>query len=171
MVTVLKKIGGGWLFFISVCLLSLILLPINPASVQKGFAIFLDLLVQLLPILALVFALIFVSNLFMDNSFAAKHLGDTSRLRGWLIALIGGFLSAGPTYIWYPLLQDLKNKGTRDGFIAAFLYNRVVKIPLIPIMILYFGIKIVVVLTVCIIIFSVIDGFVVEKLAGAKIRK
>ena len=171
MVTVLKKIGGGWLFFISVCLLSLILLPINSPAVQKGFAIFIDLLVQLLPILALVFALIFVSNLFMDNSFAAKYLGDTSRLRGWLIALIGGFLSAGPTYIWYPLLKDLKKKGTRDGFIAAFLYNRVVKIPLIPIMILYFGMKIVVVLTVFILIFSFIDGFLVEKLSGVKIHK
>jgi hypothetical protein len=39
-----------------------------------------------------------------------------------------------------------------------------VKIPLVPVMIYYFGLKIVVILTVLMILFSIANGLLVEKL-------
>jgi len=50
----------------------------------------------------------------------------------------------------------------RTGLIAAFLYNRAVKIPLIPLMIFYFGIPFVVILTIYTIVASVVEGKVLE---------
>ena len=32
-------------------------------------------------------------------------------LKGWSIALFGGILSHGPGYIWYLMLQELREKG------------------------------------------------------------
>jgi hypothetical protein len=39
----------------------------------------------------------------------------------------------------YPLLEDLRGHGMRDGLIVVFFASRTIKIPLLPIMIDYFG--------------------------------
>jgi len=65
--------------------------------------------------------------------------------------------------MWYPLLADLKEKGMKNSLIATFLYNRAIKIPLIPITIYYFGIKLTIILTIYMIIFSIINGILVGK--------
>ena len=66
--------------------------------------------------------------------------------------------------MWYPLLNDLQKQGVKNGFIATFLYNRAVKIPLLPVMILYFELKYVILLTAVMVLISVIQGLVVEKI-------
>ena len=83
---------------------------------------------------------------------------------GWLIAMVAGIVSAGPIYLWYPLLSDLQEKGMRPAFTAVFLYNRAVKIPLLPMMILYFGLKSVIILTLYMMIFSMLNGLIVERI-------
>jgi len=97
--------------------------------------------------------------------------GKGAGVKGWLIAIFGGILSTGPIYLWYPLLSDLKEKGMKDSFIATFLYNRAVKIPLMPMMIFYFGISFTAILTIYIVIFSIINGFCVDKLLLEKREK
>jgi len=73
-------------------------------------------------------------------------------------------LSTGPIYMWYPLLADLKNKGLSYGLIACFLYNRGIKITLLPIAIFYFGWKYVLVLSLAMIFVSIIQGILLNKL-------
>ena len=97
-----------------------------------------------------------------------KWLGKESGIKGWLIAIIGGILSSGPIYMWYPLLSQIKKQGGRDGLIATFLYNRAVKIPLMPLLIYYFGWIYAIVLTFVMIIFSVFQGLIVEKIVEVK---
>lgn len=160
---IIKRIGGGWIFLLIVCILYLALIPIDGVSVGEAFSGFLNLLTRILPVLGIVFGILFLMNLFVDNKLVLKYLGEGSKRRGWIISIIGGILSAGPIYLWYPLLQELKEKGMRDALIAAFLYNRAVKIPLLPVMVLYFGVKLVVVLTVLMVLFSIVDGIIVEK--------
>jgi uncharacterized membrane protein YraQ (UPF0718 family) len=70
----------------------------------------------------------------------------------------------GSAYIWYIFLKDLKQKGMKTSLIVAFLYNRAIKIPLLPMMIYYFGYPLTIILTIYMIIFSVINGLVVEKM-------
>ena len=123
---------------------------------------------KIVPVLVFVFALTFLSNLFLDPKKINKLVGEGAGIKGWIMSIAGGILSTGPIYMWYPLLGDLKKKGMRDGFIAAFLYNRAVKIPMLPMMIYYFGLSFTAILTGYMILFSVINGIFVEKLLGIK---
>jgi hypothetical protein len=52
----------------------------------------------------------------------------------------------------------------RTALAATFLYNRAVKVPLLPLMIYYFGIAFTAVLTAYMILFSVAVGAVTEWL-------
>jgi len=109
-----------------------------------------------------------VTNYFIKPSFLVKIMGKKSGVLGWIIAIITGIISTGPIYMWYPLLADLKKKGVRQGLIATFLYNRAIKIPLLPMIILYFGLPYTIILTIVMMIISVIQGLIIEKLVGVK---
>jgi uncharacterized membrane protein YraQ (UPF0718 family) len=87
-----------------------------------------------------------------------------SGLKGWVFAVVFGFLSMGPVYMWYPLVEELKKQGLRYGLIAVFLYNRAIKIPFIPLMIFYFGVRYVFILFFVMIFMSLIQGVLIEKL-------
>ena len=50
----------------------------------------------------------------------------------------------------------------RVGLVAVFLYNRAIKIPLLPIMIFYFGTSFVTILAIYMVIASVIEGSTIE---------
>ena len=123
---------------------------------------------DILPIMVVVFGLIFVSNIFMKAEIIAKYLGKSSKLKGWSVAILGGIASSGPIYMWFPLLADLKEKGAKNSFIVAFLYTRSIKIPLMPLMLHYFTWPFVVVLTVYTIIFSIVNGLVFEKIMNSR---
>ncbi|MEA2074619.1 MAG: hypothetical protein U9O85_02630 [Euryarchaeota archaeon] len=62
----------------------------------------------------------------------AKYAGEGSGIKGWFLAISAGIISHGPIYIWYPLLKELRDRGMRSGLIAAFMYSRAIKIPLLP---------------------------------------
>ncbi|MCF7906331.1 hypothetical protein K9L04_00160 [Patescibacteria group bacterium] len=126
-----------------------------------------NILIKILPVFIFVFILMFFSNYFIDRKFIIKHF-ENSGIKKWIFIVLGGILSTGPIYIWYPLLKDLKNKGFSDGIIACFLYNRGVKLPFIPIAIYYFGLKYIIILTLLMIIFSIIQGVLINKLIPYK---
>jgi uncharacterized membrane protein YraQ (UPF0718 family) len=60
------------------------------------------------------------------------------------------------------MLGDLRKQGMKNGLIAAFLYARAIKIPLLPLMAYYFGITFVIILTIYMILASVIEGKIIE---------
>ena len=100
---------------------------------------------------------------FIDSKSISKHIGEQSGVRGWVIALVGGILSHGPAYVWYPMISDLRNHGARDGLIVAFFYTRSIKLPWLPLMVSYFGLAFTVVLTVLVILSAWIQGLIVDK--------
>ena len=168
---ILEKISSAWIFFIVVAVFYLILLSVNFPLAKDTFFKFFELLQKIIPVFILVFIFIFLSNLFLDSKKIAKFIGKSAGIKGWLISIIAGILSVGPIYMWYPLLADLKEKGMKESFIAVFLYNRAVKIPLLPMMIYYFGAAFVVILTFYMILFSIINGLLVDKLLKLKFKK
>jgi uncharacterized membrane protein YraQ (UPF0718 family) len=103
-----------------------------------------------------------VANYFLKQKTVSKYLGGESEIKGWVLAISMGVLSHGPIYVWYPLLKDLRDQGMRTGLIAVFLYNRAIKIPLLPVMIFYFGIGFVILLSFYMIIASVVEGKIIE---------
>jgi uncharacterized membrane protein YraQ (UPF0718 family) len=124
------------------------------------------LLAQVLPVLLIVFVLIFLSNLLIRPSWVRSQLGAQSGWRGWALAVVAGILSVGPVYAWYALLRDLRDRGMRTALVSVFLYNRGVKLPLIPLMIHYFGLAFTLVLSAYLIMFSLIIGVIMEWLLG-----
>jgi uncharacterized membrane protein YraQ (UPF0718 family) len=103
-------------------------------------------------------------NYFLKPKSVSKYLGIESGYKGWFIAICMGILSHGPIYVWYPLLKDLRNHGMRTGLVAVFLFNRAIKIPLLPVMIFYFGLGFVIILSIYMMIASIVEGKLIEIL-------
>lgn len=123
-----------------------------------------NLLLKILPILLLVFGVMFIFNFFVTPEIITKNLAKSSGFRRWVIAIGGGIISTGPIYLWYPLLRELKKYGVSDGFVAAFLYSRAIKPFLFPVMIFYFGWAYAFTLTVVMILMSFGEGVIIERL-------
>ncbi len=158
-----KRIQGKWYFLIIVILAYLFLLFFNRELFYSCIFFFQKILLKIIPIFIAVFVLMVFTNYFITQEFIIKH----TRKRGmkkWFFIIIGGILSSGPIYMWYPLLADLRSKGLSYGFIACFLYNRAIKIPLLPLIILYFGWKFVIILTLTMIASSIIQGIIINKM-------
>ena len=130
----------------------------------KSFEGFTHVLGTLVPILIVVTVLTALIHLFIDPKSLAKHLGEESGVKGWIIALSAGVVSHGPMYAWYPMIQGLREKGARDGLIIAFFYARAVKVALLPMMVAYFGLTFTVVLTVLILLAAWGQGVVMNWL-------
>lgn len=161
---ILNKIGVSRVFLIITIIIYAVVALVHRNVFFHALSTFLNLFFRIIPVLIMVFGIIFLLNLFIEPKNVSNLLGKGAGVRGWMIAIFGGILSTGPIYLWYPLLSDLKEKGMRDLFIATFLYNRAVKIPLLPMMIFYFGVKFTVILTIYMVLFSMINGFCVERL-------
>lgn len=125
---------------------------------------------RLIPVLVLVLGIMFVINKFLHTDKIRKHLGEESGWKGWIWAMITGILISGPPYVLFPLLEDMRKKGMKNSLIAVFLYNRNVKIPFFPVMVYYFGLAFTIIISVYIIIFSFLSGWLIQRLCGSKER-
>jgi uncharacterized membrane protein YraQ (UPF0718 family) len=134
----------------------------NPALAQAALWNTGGMLGKIVPILLVVVLLMTITNWIFSRDFVSRHLGQESGWKGWLYATIGGIIVSGPPYILYPLLGELKKKGLKDSLLAIFLYNRNVKIPFFPVLVVYFGWKFALVLSTYIIIFSLLSGVLFE---------
>lgn len=159
-----NKSKSGYIMLGVVCSLYIALYFFNADKTVASLIASFKVLKMIAPILLIVFFLMALLNTFIDEKNIAKHLGKDSGIKGWFIALIGGILSHGPGYIWYPMLQELRNKGALDGLVVAFIYARSIKLPWLPIMISYFGISFTIVLSFYIILGAFIQGIIVNKL-------
>jgi uncharacterized membrane protein YraQ (UPF0718 family) len=140
-------------------LVALIDYELVEASLGAVRSIFLNMI----PIFLVVFVLMTLSNLFLSPGRVKKHFGKKAGLKGWLYAIVFGIIVAGPPYILYPMLKDLKKNGVKNSHLAVFLYNRNVKLPFIPAMIYYFGWQYTVTLSVLIMVFSIFNGLLVGR--------
>ena len=159
-----KMTKNGLLFLLIITCLYIIVLLIEKEIALNALEFSIKLLYQLSPVLLLIFALIFLSNLLIKPDWVRSNVGKGSGLRGWLVAMVSGILSVGPIYAWYALLRDLQAKGMRTALIAVFLYNRGIKLPLLPLMIHYFGGVYTLILAVYMSLFSVVGGILLEKM-------
>jgi uncharacterized membrane protein YraQ (UPF0718 family) len=166
-----ERIGTGGIFLLVVLAIYLVLGLTRPDLAGKAFSVMRRLMLHLVPVLILVFGIMFVTNLFCEARGIVTLLGVGSGVRGWILAISGGIVSSGPIYMWYPLLSDLKERGMKDSLIAAFLYNRAIKIPLLPMMVYYFGWSFTAVLSMYMVLFSIINGILVQRCIGGERKR
>ncbi|MBD3303781.1 hypothetical protein GF343_01425 [Candidatus Woesearchaeota archaeon] len=163
-----EKSRTGWYFLLIVIAVYIIAGIIKPEAVLPSLKFLGGIFLKIWWVFLLVFALLAVLNYYVKPKHVYKYLGKSSGAKGWLMAIIGGIISTGPIYMWYPLLNELQKHGTRNGLIAAFLYNRAIKPALLPLLIFYFGLTYTIILTIVMIIMSVIQGIIVEKIMEAR---
>ena len=161
----LEKVGFDGAFFLLAAIVYVILGIYDFDLLKNALSALAGLIARIAPILLLVFGVMFLTNLFFESQGVVRFLGKGSGLRGWVLAIVGGIVSSGPIYMWYPLLSDLKEKGMKDSLIAAFLFNRAIKIPLLPMMVFYFGWPFALILSIYMTVFSVVNGILVQFLA------
>ncbi len=159
-----NDLNVGLKFLILVIILYLLILIFSKQIFLVSLNQFFDIAIKILPSLVTSFLLIFVFNYFLDNTKIKKYLTSELNWKKYLLTAFLGILSSGPIYFWYPFLADLKEDGLSDGLISVFLYNRAIKIPLIPIMLFYFSIEFILLLSTLMIIFSIINGIIINKL-------
>jgi len=164
MIEKLKKMRGGIRFVLLVMTSYLCVGYFNRSYSERALRSFMQTLINVLPILIFVFTVIFLINIFIRPAAIKKHLGSDSGLKGWMYAMIGSILIAGPPYILMPFFGELQKQGMKNSLIILFFSNRTVQPPFIPVMIYYFGTPFTVVISVYILIFAVINGLVLGKI-------
>lgn len=157
-----KKSRFGILFLGIVILVCIALALLNPAQTAEALRISGHMLLTLIPVFLLVIFFMGALNYFLHPQKVKNLFGKESGWKGWLLAVAFGIISHGSIYIWYPFLRQLREQGMRDGLLAAFIYNRAIKIPLLPVMVYYFGIKFTAVLFVYTVLASIIEGLMIE---------
>ena len=163
----LKQLPGSWYFLGTIALIYLLLSIFYQEIYSNSIDFFGQIIYKIIPIFIIVFVLMTFSNYFITPKFIIRHLRDKG-MKKWFFVIIGGILSSGPIYMWYPLLSDLKSRGLSYGLIACFLYNRAIKIPLLPLAIIYFSWQYIIILTLVMVIISVIQGILIDKFMEVK---
>ena len=151
-------------FLAAVILLYFVLFLVAPEKTQKSLWASGSLLIKILPVFVLVILFMTLIQYFFTPKTISTYVGKESGLKGWILAILTGILSHGPIYAWYPALKELRQHGMRSGLVAVFLYNRAIKIPLLPVMVYYFGIQFVGILLVWMMIASVVEGKIIEMM-------
>ncbi len=164
MMTCLKKLSGGMMFFLAITFLYGVLFFATPTLVSAAFQDFLKTFLSILPILAFVFFIMFLNNVFVKPEAIGKHLGHDSGLRGWLYTLLASMVISGPPYVLFPLLGELKDHGMKYSLITVFLNNRNVQLTFLPVMAYYFGWGFSLIFAFYVVIFAIFSGIVMEKL-------
>jgi uncharacterized membrane protein YraQ (UPF0718 family) len=158
----MKNIPSIWKFLLLVLVLYFGIFIFYPDIILECFDKFLFLLKKIAGSFFLVFIFMYLFNVFISEKLIKKHLQGEIKLKHYLIVAFVGILSTGPIYLWFAHLSRLKDQGMDDGLISLFLYNRAIKLPLIPLMIQYFSIKITIIISCLILIFSFLNAFLIH---------
>jgi uncharacterized membrane protein YraQ (UPF0718 family) len=159
-----KKTGlGGWLFLLLALAAYGVTGVVDTETAGQAFSFFVKVIWNVLPALAIVFLLLLAADLLFEPKWIKRNLGREAGIKAWFIAAVGGVLATGPVYAWYALLRELREKGMRASLAAVFLYSRAVKLPLLPLMIHYFGTAYALVLCLYLLGFSIVNGILLAK--------
>ena len=159
-----QKAKFNGLYLLALVFLAYIFLyMVYPDKTSEALLKSLSTLLHLLPVFLAVIVLMAIFSALMNKKRITKLMGRQSGIKGWAIAVVGGILSHGSSYIWYQMLANLREQEVRDGLLVTFLYTRSIKLPWLPLMISYFGYVFTAILMFYIIISAVIQGIIVEK--------
>jgi len=156
-------------FFITMCLAYGFAFIIAPGEARVAFGQFLYSVVQMMPILILVFFVMFLGYIFLKPEMIHNYLGENSGKRGWLAASLASIFFSGPSYILFPYLKELKAQGMSNSLIAVFLNNRNVQPAFLPVMVYYFGLQFALVFSVLVLGYALLSGVLIGHLVKEEV--
>ena len=164
----MKKIPGKYKFLIIVGIMYIVAAVVNLELVKTSLVDFGYIFMKIIRILGLVLIIMTVMNVFLNSKKSKQYLTKSKGWKSWIFAIIAWILIWWPPYVLYPMLGEMKKQGMSNTLLSVFLYNRNVKIPFIPISIVYFGATFTVVFSIYIVLFSVLNGIVIGKLVPSE---
>ena len=152
------------MIFLAVSIILFISIGLATGKINQAIDKFISILTNIVLVLMLIWVIMVLTDYFITPKEMAKFMENNKGVKGWVIAAIAGLVSVGAIYLWYPVLSKLKKHGVTNDIITIFLYNRAIKLQLLPMMLYYFGLTYTIVLTIVMIIMSVANGITVKKL-------
>ena len=88
--------------------------------------------IEMIQIMPMIFLLTVVIDVLIPKETIIKHLGEKAGIKGGLLALLLGSISAGPIYAAFPVSKLLLKKGASTGNVVIILSAwAVVKVPML----------------------------------------
>lgn len=157
------------LFIILVILAYVLLLIFIPDKATESVKNSTYYIIEMLKILPVVLVLTSLIDTWVPKQVIMKGLGENSKVKGVLLAIALGSLSAGPIYVAFPMCRMLFKKGAGIGNIVIILSTwAVVKVPMLITETKFLGIDFMSVRWVLTIISIVIMSFLVAKIVKRK---
>ncbi len=151
------------LFFLITLTIFIIISLFNLDRAKQVIIYFFNLLTKtIIPILFLVYFLIFIFNLLLDNKKIQEKLTNGKSHIKYILVIIWWILSSWPIYMRYPLLKKLKEAWLNRWHIASFIYAKSIKLPLFPIMIYYFWLKYTIIFSFVLLILSIFIWIIID---------
>lgn len=118
--------------FLGLCALNFVLLVAEPSTGRKALALSAENLLEMLSFLPPIFVLLGLLDVWIDRETMMRFMGDSSGLKGHLIAFALGSAAAGPLYAAFPVVGVLlkKNASMMNVFIFVGAWSTT-KIPLL----------------------------------------
>jgi len=158
------KIGGNFLFLIIMILLFSIIIFFDRAKWLHILSLFWNNFFITDQALIFVYVLIFVFNILFSSEKINHFFTKGNYFHKLTFSVFWWLFSSWPPYLWFPFLKTIKEKNFSEGHIAAFLYARSVKIPLLLLMIQFFWWQFTLVFNSVLFLFSFLIGFLFDIL-------
>ena len=155
------------LFIIFIIVVYMILAVINMEKALMAFGNTLYYLREMLIIMPIVFLLTALIDVWISKDMIIKGLGEKSGIRGSIVALILGSISAGPIYAAFPLVKTLLKKGASVSSVVVILSSwAVVKIPMLANESKFLGLEFMVYRWIFTVISIIIMGYLISKIVS-----
>ncbi len=155
-----KKITFNRILFFIVITSYFFTFLFKPKAILPAFKYTWEVFLSIAPLFILIFVFMAAVDYYMPPERLEKHLGNDAGIKKWIIGIVAGIAAVGPPLIWYPMLRDLKEHGVENDFMAVFLYCKAINVQFFPMIIFYFGLKYLIVITILMIIAGILQGLI-----------
>jgi uncharacterized membrane protein YraQ (UPF0718 family) len=114
---------------------------VRPADASRAGLLGVQTFVELIATLISVFVFVGLFQVWVNDDFILKHMGETSGLRGLALGAGIGTVIHGPLIGVFPLLKALLAKGAKVGVVVAIVSTWAIKLPMLPLEVRLFGWK------------------------------
>jgi uncharacterized protein len=114
---------------------------VRPADAAQAGLLSTQTFAELIATLACVFVLVGLFQVWINDEFIMKHMGDRSGIKGLAVGAGLGTVIHGPLIGVFPLLRAMLSKGAKVGVVVAIVSTWAIKLPMLPLEIRLFGWK------------------------------
>jgi uncharacterized membrane protein YraQ (UPF0718 family) len=130
----------NWLIWV-VAVAYVVMAVTRPAEAARAASLSVQTFVDLIATLLTVFVFVGLFQVWINDEFIMKHLGEQSGVKGLALGAGLGTVLHGPLIGVFPLLRALLAKGAKLGVVVAIVSTWAIKLPMIPLEIKLFGWK------------------------------